>query len=286
MFIRDTWRTFDSFSSVKTLLDKIKEIFTHSPARRRRYIDHLHFSGVTNIKKIPFPAKTRWNSWFEMVLYTRDYLVYWPEFFQSEFEHDETDALRIICSFLSDAREFGLITIYINFISKFSKEFISTLNFFQQEKPIIPYVEGRLQQLTNFIESNVRAAHFGSPMDEIISQNGFQPSEFYPIFQSAFAKAYLKFAAHIPSHPGRPFFNACQIFNPKFIHTGGVSQKNLRRYEIIPELSNPSDDLLNEWAIYCNLQDDIEVGEIDLNEYWLKFSIQLPLLSQITLDYI
>lgn len=123
---------------------------------------------------------------------------------------------------------------------------------------MIPYVEGRLLQLTNFIESNVRATDFGFQIDEIITNNGFQPSEFYPIFQNAFAKAYLKFSVHIPSHPGRPLFYACQIFNPKFIHAGGVNQRNLRHYEIISELNNPSDTLLNEWTIHCNIEDDID----------------------------
>ncbi|CAG8679414.1 25440_t:CDS:2, partial [Racocetra persica] len=60
-------------------------------------------------------------------------------------------------------------------------------------KPVIPYFEDRLQQHTNFIELNIRATHFGFPMDELIIQNGFQLSEFYLIYQNAFAKVYLKF---------------------------------------------------------------------------------------------
>ncbi|CAG8823228.1 8724_t:CDS:2, partial [Racocetra persica] len=129
------------------------------------------------------------------------YLPYWHEFFQNEVELDEMKTLKIICSFLS--------------------------NPYQFEKPIIPYVEDRLQQLTNYIESNIKAIYFGLQIDELITSNRFKSFEFNSIFQNAFTKAYLKFATHIPSHSRRPLFKACQIFNPKFIHTGGIDQKNL-----------------------------------------------------------
>ncbi|CAH1769004.1 14279_t:CDS:2, partial [Entrophospora sp. SA101] len=82
--IGDTWRVFNHFSVIKTLLEKVKEKFTRSPARRRRYMDHLQFHRVNQPQKIPLPCKTRWNSWFQMVNYTKDHLIYWPGFFQAE----------------------------------------------------------------------------------------------------------------------------------------------------------------------------------------------------------
>jgi len=83
-------------------LEKVKETFTRSPARRRRYVDYLKFHGISQPRKIPLFCKTRWNSWFEMVNYTKDYLVYWHRFFQAELEFDKTEALTTIITFLSD----------------------------------------------------------------------------------------------------------------------------------------------------------------------------------------
>ena len=65
-----------------------------------------------------------------------------------------------------------------------------------------------------------------------------------------------------------------------------MERKNLRQYRSIKELENPSDELLNEWAIYCGMQMDDLIDEIDLNEYWINIQDQLPILSEIALEYI
>src|SRR3954447_3131932 len=100
---------------------------------------------------------------------------------------------------------------------------------------------------------------FGSNLDSLIINYHFRTNDFYPIFQQAFNMAYEKFAAHIPSHPGRPLFRVCQIFNPKFIHFSDITRKDIRHYNIITELDNLSNDLLDEWAIYCRLIIDMKV---------------------------
>ncbi|CAJ0628547.1 7175_t:CDS:2 [Entrophospora sp. SA101] len=46
-----------------------------------------------------------------------------------------------------------------------------------------------------------------------------------------------------------------------------LERKNLCQYRSIKELENHSDELLNEWAIYCGMQIDDLIDEIDLNEY-------------------
>jgi len=74
-----------------------------------------------------------------MVCYTTDHLVYWPGFFQSEIELDETEALKVIVSLLANRQQFGLITIYVNFISIFSQQFIKTLDFFSTRKTCISF---------------------------------------------------------------------------------------------------------------------------------------------------
>jgi len=44
-----------------------------------------------------------------MIDYTKDHLVYWPEFFQAEIELDQTETLKTIMALLST--HLGLITI-------------------------------------------------------------------------------------------------------------------------------------------------------------------------------
>jgi hypothetical protein len=186
----------------------------------------LQFHRINQPQKIPLPYKTRWNSWFEMIDYTKNHLIYWSEFFKAEIELDQNETLKTIIDLLSNTQKFGLITVYINFISLFSCQFVQTLNFFQQQnKPVFSFVENKLQNLSACIESNMVVANFRSNLNSLIINHYFQPSDFYPIFQKAFSVAYEKFAIHIPSYPERPLFHACQIFDPKFIH---LARKDIR----------------------------------------------------------
>ena len=126
---------------------------------------------------------------------------------------------------------------------------------------------------------------FGPLMENLIIQLQFDTDELYTIFQAAFEAAYIKFAAHIPNHPAHQLFNACQIFNPKFIHNGDVLRRNIRQYNAIKEFDNPSDELLQEWGIYCGLNDEC-LNDMALDQYWKNKATQFPILSNIALDYI
>ncbi len=42
---------------------------------------------------------------------------------------------------------------------------------------------------------------------------------------------------------------------------------------------------MQEWGIYCGLDNEF-LGEIELDQYWVNKATQLPILSNIALDYI
>ncbi len=109
----------------------MKECFVRSPARRCRYLTHLHLHGISSPCKIPLPVSTRWNSWFKMVDYTKIHLPYWSSFFQDELANDPTnETLQKISQTLSNSHEFGIISIISHFISIYAKQFIQDTDFF------------------------------------------------------------------------------------------------------------------------------------------------------------
>ncbi|PKY57930.1 hypothetical protein RhiirA4_479378 [Rhizophagus irregularis] len=69
----------------------------------------------------------------------------------------------------------------------------------------------------------------------------------------AFEVAYNKFIAHIPNHPSQPLFNACQVFNPKYIHAGDLLRKNIRQYSVIKEFTNPFCSVERSFSMYNSL---------------------------------
>ena len=204
LLFRDTWRTFAHFEYIKTLLQKIKDCFVHSPARKNRYLAHLRFNGIASPRKIPLPVKTRWNTWFEMVFYANEHIQYWMDFFNDELSLEpQHETLKSITSLLNSQTKYRLIKIYISFITIFAKQFVQDLDFFQtQNNPIFPYVESRLANLTAYIQNNRTADFFGGELEDLINSLGFGPNDFYPIFRNAFEVAYNKFSIHIPQHPG------------------------------------------------------------------------------------
>ncbi|GBC24006.2 CGG triplet repeat-binding protein 1 [Rhizophagus irregularis DAOM 181602=DAOM 197198] len=132
--------------------------------------------------------------------------------------------------------------------------------FKMQNKPVFPFVEGRLEQITSYLEGN------------------------------PFNSAYKKFEVHISQHPACPLFRASHIFDPLYIkmeiQIGDTSRNDIHRYSVITEFGNPSDELLREWAIYCGSVGEIVEENIDLNLYWVGMQKILPILSSIALDYI
>src|SRR5581483_4448650 len=123
-------------------------------------------NGIRSPCKIPLPNKTQWNSWFKMVFYTKEHLQYWADFYKIEYESDpRNEMLSAIYSTLQNTQQLGIITIYANFISIYAKAFVQDLDFFQQQKkPIFPFVETRLANLTAYLESNRIATHFGTEL--------------------------------------------------------------------------------------------------------------------------
>ncbi|GBC01873.1 hypothetical protein RclHR1_04360018 [Rhizophagus clarus] len=248
-------------------------------------------NGICFPHKISLPNQTRWNSWFQIVFYAKVHIQHWANFFRREYEEKlQNEMIKTIHTTLQNLRDVGVITIYIYFISIYAKEFVQDLDFFQQQnKPVFPFVEGRLQQLTAFIKSNTTALYFGPEIKNIIRQHLFNPDDFYPIFRQAFQVAYNKFSAYIPNHPARSLFYACQVFNPQYIHLGDIQRKDIRHYSVIMELDNPSDSLLYEWSIYyglTGLEFNENLDETNLDNYWKNLSVHLPILSNIALDYI
>jgi hypothetical protein len=50
------------------------------------YADHLKECEIASPCKILLPNATRWNSWFRMISYAKDYIKYWPSFFEVELQ--------------------------------------------------------------------------------------------------------------------------------------------------------------------------------------------------------
>ncbi|GES86793.1 transcription factor E2F6 isoform X1 [Rhizophagus clarus] len=233
--VAEAWVSINHFQDVHQLLANIKQTFVYSKSQKVRYKSYLQRQGVSNPKNIPLSNTTRWNTWFRMAFHVYQNLDYIRGFYNEESKENSTPMIEKINSAFTDQQINERIKIYLAFIQENAQQFVADLDFFQQEnKPIFPFIEQRLQQLEARITMGKTITNVGSTMDLVLQKFNSPLTAFCPI---------------------------------------------------IRELANPSTSLIQEWSIYVNINLNlIEFSE--LNEFWDKVSLQLPLLEKIVRNYI
>ena len=91
-------------------------------------------------------------------------------------------------------------------------------------------------------------------------------SVFITMFQEAYQLAFNKLKKHIDNNLALPLFKAIQCFDPHYIRAQ-QHHYNISLYSEIQEFKNPTDQIMQEWRIYCNLEEEFDDGEFDLNIY-------------------
>ena len=126
----------------------IKKTFVLAKARRAQYLLFLSRNCVQNPTNVPLPVATRWNSWFKMAFYVNDHYQLLRNFYLEEQKNDSNETIEKLVEIFNDSTKNGCIQIYLSFIKIHAQKFINDLNFFQQENlPLFPFIEGRLEQL-------------------------------------------------------------------------------------------------------------------------------------------
>ena len=159
------------------------------------------------------------------------------------------------------------------------------MEFFKvRNKAIVPFVYSRIINLQAFLSSGRRNPPISNEITQILNGVNYNIDPFIPLFARAFALAYEKCEKHISQHPALPLFKAIQCFDPRFIQSN-IANHNMEDYGIIKEFHSPTDALIQEWAIYCGLNESIEEFN-DLDVYWRSKTHILPELSSLALVYI
>ena len=161
---------------------------------------------------------------------------------------------------------------------------IKDLEFFKiRNKAIAPFVYSRIVSLQAFLSSGRRSPPISNEINQILVEANCEES-FITLFSQAFVLAYEKCEKHISCHPALSLFKAIQCFDPRFIQSN-IANHNMADYGIVEELRSPTDTLIQEWAIYCGLNESAE-ELIDLDLYWRGKIHLLPELSALALVYI
>jgi hypothetical protein len=162
---------------------------------------------------------------------------------------------------------------------------INDLEFFKiRNKAIAPFVYSRVINLQAFLSSGRTNPPISNEINQIFDEIDYETKPFISLFSKAFTLAYEKCKKHISCHPALSLFKAIQCFDPRFIQSNIINH-NMANYGIIEEFHSPTDTLIQEWAIYCGLNESVEEWT-DLDVYWRGKVSLLPELGVLALIYI
>ncbi|GET02357.1 transcription factor E2F6 isoform X2 [Rhizophagus clarus] len=248
--------------------------------------EHLLQNGIESPTLAPLPVKTRWNSWFLFLCWIKPLYFHLITFVTAEYSiNHNSKAVRDLYTFCQNRSHVFCVKIFIYFITYNSKRLINDLEFFKiRNKAIAPFVYLRIVSLQAFLSSGTRNPPISNEIFQLLNEENQDIASFVSLFSRAFILANEKCEKHISYHPALLFFKAIQCFDPKFIQSNS-SNHNIENYRIIKEFCLPTDTLIQEWAIYCGLNESIEEFD-DLDLYWRGKKHILPELSSLALIYI
>jgi len=143
---------------------------------------------------------------------------------------------------------------------------INDLEFFKiRNKAIAPFVYSRIVSLQAFLSSGRRNPPISNEIEQTLEETNYEKGQFISLFSKAFASAYEKCKKHISHHPALLLFKTIQCFDLRFIQSNIINH-NIADYRIINEFHFPTDTLIQEWAIYCGLNEAAE-ELVDLDIY-------------------
>jgi hypothetical protein len=141
--------------NVDRCVSLLKSCLVKAPSRRNRFLRHLHSCGVNSPTLPPEPVITRWNTWFNAVIYHAPLLQHYSQFLRIEREQEgDTDVLKELSTLLLSEH----LGEHFAFVANNCPRLISTLNVWQSRKPQVHEVYNTMQDLISWL------THLGSSL--------------------------------------------------------------------------------------------------------------------------
>ncbi|GBC43827.2 transcription factor E2F6 isoform X1 [Rhizophagus irregularis DAOM 181602=DAOM 197198] len=277
--IGKTWVDFKKFELVDRLVANFKTIFVYNSQRKIRWKEHLSRNNIESPTLAPLPVKTRWNSWFSFLHWIKPLYPHVITFINAEYSiNHDSKAIQYLNTFCQHQNHILYVRIFICFITYNCGRLVNDLEFFKiRNKAIAPFVYSRIVSLQAFLSSGRSTPPISNELDQILAEANCDEESFAMIFSQAFSLAYEKCEKHLSHHPALSLFRAIQCFDPRFIQSN-IAHHNMTDYGIIEVLHSPTDNLIQEWAIYCGLNESVE-ELIDLDVYWRGGNVNYDLLD-------
>ena len=197
----------------------MKSAFFKKPARKARYLAFLkEYLPKDQVKLPPVPASTRWNSWFNAVMYHATHL---HVFFKKE--ESKGMAVEQIIELTSHKEISKELRLYTTFIKENCSRLMSALTSLEAtHDPLACTVYNSMQDLSCHLQAGTSKTSYGAQTDALLQEKPPKEQEaIIKSFKGVFKAACNKLQGHLEEYQAFPYYKAARVFDPRQL--GSVS---------------------------------------------------------------
>ncbi len=288
--IGDTFKK--PFDEVNSFLLYMTRVFYMAGSRKRRYMkfltDKMPQSRAT---MCPNPCTTRWNSWFEAVLYHSKHFHLYKSFIEAEMASCSSipDSLENLNRILQNKETHDSCMIQLAIIADKCMPIVQLTDLFQGHSSLTVRVFEYLEDMMiNFTNNSVLAydavqTHFDNDAGDTMSMR--TKLNIIKLVTEAYCLAMDKLTKYMEhGQPAIDFLKQCRIFNPRRLALISTVKAD---YTAIPGMQDVPDQ---EFRAYVEIHGPAAVaasvsGLVDLDLFWIGIQDILPNLSRIAIIY-
>uniref|UniRef100_H2ZYA5 HAT C-terminal dimerisation domain-containing protein n=1 Tax=Latimeria chalumnae TaxID=7897 RepID=H2ZYA5_LATCH len=245
-----------------------KHIFQHAPARKTWYKEYLKAINFYSEAFAPVPVLTRWNLWFETVLYHSERIHLYERFIEAEEElTTPTNALNELSETLQNEN----LKKQFEFVAAHAKSLMSAIKGFESSKPSIHQTFNTVSDLISWAERKAQNENLSTDTH----LNILFKSVLFDTAQKL--KGYYEKRGPRFTQPGVEFFKSVRFFDPCQVVTLRFDQGYLAAR--IPCFSKEE---YNEFLSYSSAATETN-HDVDAATYWFLQKERWPALAKLAI---
>ena len=195
-------------------------------------------------------------------------------------------AVTRILELLTHRELFPEIRLQLSFIAENCQRLATTLTSLEKSRtPLACTIYNTMEDLKAYLQAGTTKTLFGPKTDQHLEALPVsEKRKAIKYFQEVFRLSFEKLDKHLSGLPVYNYYKSVRIFDPRQLPALG---HDIQVYgNFLKQLSNPSQELLEEWLIYTQYTNEGVSSLADLEKFWNSTSLRFPLLARIATESI
>lgn len=195
-------------------------------------------------------------------------------------------AVTQILELLTHRELFPEIRLQLAFIAENCQRLATVLTSLEKSgTPLACTVYNTMEDLKAHLRAGTSRTSFGPKTDQYLEALPVsERRKAIKSFQGVFQLSFDKLDKHISGLPAYSFYKSVRVFDPRQLP---ALDHDIQLYgNFVKQLTNPSQELLEEWLIYTQYRSEGVSSLDDLQKFWDSMSSRFPVLARIVAEAI